>query len=97
MVGINLWAYSLGSTVLAAAVLTNAFQTKEQFYPAMVYLTKSKPCMMVPLAIVVSILTSHLQVFGNLGVMLTILLGHVLKKMFLGQLRDIEVEVRFFS
>lgn len=37
------WAvYSFLSTLLAAAVLHHAFVTREQFYPAVVYLISSK-------------------------------------------------------
>jgi hypothetical protein len=45
--GLNIWAYTIGSTVLAAGVIVNAFHTKEQFYPATLYLTKSKACSLV--------------------------------------------------
>jgi hypothetical protein len=46
--GLNLWAYTVGSTVLAAGVIANAFHTKQgQFYPATLYLTTSKACSMV--------------------------------------------------
>ncbi len=45
--GLNLWAYAVGSTVLAVGVVVNALHTKEQFYPAALYLSKSKACSLV--------------------------------------------------
>lgn len=38
---------TLGSGLLTAAVLGNAFYQKKQFYPSVVYLTKSNPSMAV--------------------------------------------------
>jgi len=37
----------MGSGLLTAAVLGNAFYQKKQFYPSVVYLTKSNPSMAV--------------------------------------------------
>ena len=52
-------------------------KTREQYFPAMLYLSTSK------LSVVV---------LGNLAFALTLVLGHLLKTMFLGTLREAEVE-----
>ena len=44
---------TLGSTLATGAVIANAFYQKKQFYPSVVYLTKSNP------SIAVSHLTSN--------------------------------------
>lgn len=75
--GLNLWAYAVGSTVLAVGVVVNALHTKEQFYPAALYLSKSKACSLV---------------VGNFALVLVLLLGQAMKKLFLGKLREIEIE-----
>lgn len=38
---------TLGSVVLTSIVIGNAYHQKEQFYPSVVYLTKSNPSMAV--------------------------------------------------
>ena len=38
---------TVGSLVLTAGVLTNAYMHKRQFYPSVVYITKSSPSMAV--------------------------------------------------
>jgi E3 ubiquitin-protein ligase synoviolin len=71
--------YSLISALLAYAVVQHAFVTREQFYPTAVYLVTSK------FAVVV---------LCNLVFVAIVLLAKLLKKMFLGELRPSEVEVR---
>ena len=38
---------TLGSTLATTAVVANAYYQKKQFYPSVVYLTKSNPCLAV--------------------------------------------------
>ncbi|KAL4239005.1 E3 ubiquitin-protein ligase synoviolin [Mactra antiquata] len=66
-----------GSFALTAAVLGNAFYLKKQFYPSVVYITKSNPSMAV----------LYLQAF-----VLVILMGKLFRKIFFGQLRAAEME-----
>jgi hypothetical protein len=68
----------LFSSLLTVAVVLHAFYTKKQFYPSVVYLTKSNSSMAV----------IYLQAF-----VLALLIGKLMNKIFFGQLRAIEMEV----
>lgn len=68
---------TLGSFVLTGLVVTNAFYQKQQFYPSVVYLTKSNPSMAV----------LYVQAF-----VFVLLLGKVVQKLLFGQLRAAESE-----
>ena len=68
---------TLGTTISTMAVIANAFYQKKQFYPSIVYLTKSNP----------SIAVLYAQVF-----VLVLLFGKAMRKIFFGQLRAAEVE-----
>ncbi|KAL5008820.1 hypothetical protein ScPMuIL_014401 [Solemya velum] len=65
------------SFVLTAVVVGNAYYQKEQFYPSVVYLTKSNPSMAI----------LYLQAF-----VFVILMGKLMRKIFFGQLRAAEME-----
>ncbi|MEE6515248.1 hypothetical protein FKM82_023845 [Ascaphus truei] len=65
------------SLALTTAVVTHAFIMKHQFYPTVVYLTKSSPSMAV----------LYIQAF-----VLVFLLGKFMGKVFFGQLRAAEME-----
>ncbi|CAF2453375.1 unnamed protein product [Rotaria sp. Silwood2] len=65
------------SFLMTITVVTNAFYNKKQFYPSVVYLTKSST----------SLAVLYLQAF-----VFAILLGKIVQKIFLGQLRAIETE-----
>ncbi|XP_069036394.1 E3 ubiquitin-protein ligase synoviolin [Lepisosteus oculatus] len=65
------------SVALTAAVVANAYYLKHQFYPTVVYLTKSSPSMAV----------LYIQAF-----VLVFLLGKFMRKVFFGQLRAAEME-----
>lgn len=65
------------SLALTGAVVANAYFQKHQFYPSVVYLTKSSPSMAV----------LYIQAF-----VLVILLGKMMRKVFFGQLRAAEME-----
>ncbi|KAK3745505.1 hypothetical protein QZH41_009906, partial [Actinostola sp. cb2023] len=65
------------SLALTGTVVANAYYQKHQFYPSVVYLTKSSPSMAV----------LYLQAF-----VFVILLGKFIRKVFFGQLRAAEME-----
>ncbi|XP_068117525.1 E3 ubiquitin-protein ligase synoviolin [Hyperolius riggenbachi] len=65
------------SLALTVAVVTHAYYLKHQFYPTVVYLTKSSPSMAV----------LYIQAF-----VLVFLLGKFMGKVFFGQLRAAEME-----
>nr|SVE73472.1 EOG090X03TK [Daphnia atkinsoni] len=67
----------LGSLVLSSSVVGNAYYQKKQFYPSVVHITKSNPSMMV----------MYIQ-----ALVIVVLLGKLMKKIFFGQLRAAEVE-----
>nr|SVE76303.1 EOG090X03TK [Daphnia longispina] len=67
----------LGSLVLSTSVVGNAYYQKKQFYPSVVHITKSNPSMMV----------MYIQ-----ALVIVVLLGKLMKKVFFGQLRAAEVE-----
>lgn len=71
------WMVVLASFGLTAAVVWNAFIQKEQFYPSIVYLSKST----------ISLFVIHIQAF-----VLVALVGKILCKLFFGRLRETEVE-----
>ncbi|XP_023260944.1 E3 ubiquitin-protein ligase synoviolin, partial [Seriola lalandi dorsalis] len=65
------------SLALTGAVVAHAYFLKHQFYPTVVYLTKSSPSMAV----------LYIQAF-----VLVFLLGKFMRKVFFGQLRAAEME-----
>ncbi|KAI7801444.1 E3 ubiquitin-protein ligase synoviolin isoform X1 [Triplophysa rosa] len=65
------------SLALTGAVIAHAYFLKNQFYPTVVYLTKSSPSMAV----------LYIQAF-----VLVFLLGKLMRKVFFGQLRAAEME-----
>lgn len=69
--------YLVGSMVGSLVVVWHAVLTREQFYPAMEYLSTSK---------------ISLAVLGNMGFAGALLMYHLVTKAFLGTLRDYEVE-----
>jgi len=74
---IGLGKYTGLSAVAASAVVYHAFATREQFYPSMQYLTSSK---------------LSIAVMGNLAFALSLCMYRLLIQMFLGTLREAEVE-----
>lgn len=69
------------SFLLTFGVVINAFYHKKQFYPSVVYLTKSNSSMAV----------IYLQAF-----VFALLIGKIMNRIFFGQLRAIEMEVCSF-
>ncbi len=72
-------AYFFASLALALAVAHHALATREQFYPAVIYLVTSK---------------FSVVVLANMAFVLIVALAKFLKRIFLGDLRQAEVEVR---
>ncbi|KAK7921852.1 hypothetical protein WMY93_008754 [Mugilogobius chulae] len=68
---------TVSSLALTGAVVAHAYLLKQQFYPTVVYLTKSSPSMAV----------LYIQAF-----VLVFLLGKFMRKVFFGQLRAAEME-----
>ncbi|CAI5956348.1 unnamed protein product [Closterium sp. NIES-65] len=74
---IGLGQYAALSLATLLGVVYHAFYTREQFFPAMLYLSTSKICLVV---------------MGNMAFVLLLLIGHIVKAVFLGKLREAEVE-----
>ena len=70
--------YTMVSFLATAINLTYAWQTRVQFYPIVIFLVTSK---------------ASILVLSNLFLNVVILFGKLLKTIFLGTLRDREVEV----
>ncbi|XP_067681229.1 E3 ubiquitin-protein ligase synoviolin-like isoform X2 [Haliotis asinina] len=68
---------TVASFVLTGFVVGNAYYQKKQFYPSVVYITKSNPSMAV----------LYIQAF-----VFVILMGKLMRKIFFGQLRAAEME-----
>jgi len=68
---------TFGSLMLTASVIGNAYYQKKQFYPSVVYITKSNPSMAV----------IYVQAF-----VMVVLTGKLMRKIFFGQLRAAELE-----
>lgn len=69
--------FTLLSLALTALVLANAFAQRQQFYPSVVYITKSNPSM--------AVLYAQAFVF-------VVLFGKLVRKVFFGRLRAAEFE-----
>jgi E3 ubiquitin-protein ligase synoviolin len=114
--GLGFPGYFLLSSSLTAAVVGYAFQTRAQFYPAVIYLVTSKPAMLVlgnmgtccrVIVEFVGMLWSRLSLVFEGGLSrfpstthmaalaATLLWGRVFKAVFLGPLRDVEVEILY--
>ncbi|XP_062620713.1 E3 ubiquitin-protein ligase synoviolin-like, partial [Saccostrea cucullata] len=65
------------SFVLSGFVIGNAYYQKKQFYPSVVYITKSNPSMAM----------LYIQAF-----VFIILMGKLMRKIFFGTLRPAEIE-----
>nr|CAG4641585.1 EOG090X03TK [Eurycercus lamellatus] len=65
------------SLILSTSVVGNAYYHKKQFYPSVVHITKSNPSMMV----------MYIQ-----ALVIVVLMGKLMKRVFFGQLRAAEVE-----
>ncbi|XP_022698357.1 E3 ubiquitin-protein ligase synoviolin B-like [Varroa jacobsoni] len=69
--------FTLGSLCVSTAVVGNAYLQKRQFYPSVVFLTKSNPCMAV--------------IYVQAAVIVW-LMAKAMGKLFFGQLRPAEIE-----
>lgn len=70
-------SYFVLSTLVVAGVVAHAYVAHEQFYPAVVYLSTDKMC---------------LAVMYNFAFAMFLLFGKLLLRVFIGTLRDLEVE-----
>jgi E3 ubiquitin-protein ligase synoviolin len=100
--------FTLGSFLLTAAVVGHAYYQRKQFYPSVVFITKSNPSMAVSSSLVLLLIhyvfvwrssSTHktllcFQVIYTQGFVLVLLLGKLMRKLFFGQLRAAEFEVR---
>ncbi|KAL8216567.1 hypothetical protein R6Q57_023404 [Mikania cordata] len=73
----RLQTYAGLSVVATLAVIYHAFSSREQFYPATVYLSTSKVCLVLLL---------------NMGLVIMCIMWQLTKLVFLGSLREAEVE-----
>lgn len=73
----RLQTYAGLSLIGTLAIIYHAFSSREQFYPAMVYLSTSKISLVLLL---------------NMGLVIMCILWQLTKKLFLGSLREPEVE-----
>ncbi|KAJ7557314.1 hypothetical protein O6H91_05G121400 [Diphasiastrum complanatum] len=74
---VKLGTYAAVSAVAAIAVVYHAFRSREQFYPAMIYLATSKISLVLLL---------------NMGLVLMCTIWQLVKVIFLGTLREVEIE-----
>jgi E3 ubiquitin-protein ligase synoviolin len=74
---IRLRTYAAFSLLATASAVYYAFSSREQFYPAMVYLSTSKICFVLLL---------------NTGLVAMCVAWQLVKRLFLGSLREAEVE-----
>jgi len=70
--------YALASTVLTSGLLLYAYATRMQFYPAVIFLVKSN---------------FSKAVLINMAIALSLFFGKVTSRLFLGRLRESEVEL----
>ena len=73
-------AYCALSTAATASVVVYAYAARVQFYPAVIFLVTSKTAIMV---------------LGNMALALTLLAGRFLKALFLGTLREPELDALY--
>lgn len=73
----KLGTYAALSFLGAIAAIYHAFSSREQFYPAMVYLSTSKICLVLLM---------------NMGLVIMCIIWQLVKCLFLGPLREAEVE-----
>lgn len=91
----------LGSIVLSTSVVGNAYYQKKQFYPSVVHITKSNPSMMVKnkhlIQVIFKCCLTYVvlsQVMYIQALVIVVLMGKLMKRIFFGQLRAAEVEVK---
>lgn len=73
--------YIIASILASYLVINHAFVTREQFYPAVIYLVTNKPSIVV---------------LGNMAFVTVLFIAWIIKTIFLGTLKPTEVEVSFF-
>lgn len=95
----KLLAYGVLSTGLALAVLTNAWNARRNFYASAVQVGSSNGSILVSTLFVWSGTgaDTSVQVLANFGLFVALSVGLLVKRVFFGPLRPIEIEVRFPS
>ena len=89
---------TLGSLLLTVFVFANAFVQRKQFYPAVVYITKSNPRWEICSVNTDSAFYDTRSFYSSLAVLyvqafvLVILFGKLMRKVFFGRLRAAEFE-----
>ncbi|KIH61042.1 zinc finger, C3HC4 type [Ancylostoma duodenale] len=78
---------AVASFVATAATVTNAFVVNKQFYPSIVYITKSNASMMVRLSFPFHSIVIYVQ-----ALILVYILFQIVRKIFFGELRASEAE-----
>lgn len=87
---------SLISLTLTSIVIANAYYQKKQFYPSVVYITKSNPSMAVSSMLLVNFINIYIINFKVIYIQAFICVwisGKIMRKIFFGQLRTTEFEV----
>lgn len=79
---------------LTWGVIYNAFRQKGEFYPSVVYLTKSRPSMAVTKIHETFYCTRYTQVLYAQAFVFVWLVAQIMKKLFFGSLRSAEAEVK---
>ena len=82
------------SLALTMTVLGNAWSQRQQFYPSVVYITKSNPSMAV-IYLQVDLFSDGVPkiiLYRFQSLVLVILMGKLMRKVFFGQLRAAEFE-----
>lgn len=101
----RLQLYGVVSTACFVWAIVNAFRVRSNFYSAAVYLSKSNACMMVCASTLPRRRSKRVELSGaltcgcpqilwNQGIYQTVLFGKLVQKIFFGELRMIEVEVK---
>ena len=87
--------YAFASTIAVVAVIVNACRNYSNFYSVAVYLGRSGRSVLVRSCLCQQqpCLTSAVQFLANFCVVLALVSGKVLQKIFFGQLQPREVEV----
>ena len=81
------------SLALIVTVLGNAWSQRQQFYPSVVYITKSNPSMaVIYLQVEWFIICREMQCFDLQSLVLVILMGKLMRKVWFGRLRVAELE-----
>ena len=87
--------YSFVSTIAVVAVITNALKNYSNFYSVTIFLSKSSRSILVTfyLHLIASTSLPLAKAMANFTVLITLLCGHIVQRIFFGSLRPNEIEV----